>query len=58
MSRLLGERRCLATSDPFRYLPTESAQQINDLLDPPDTERMRRVCRSWKALSELLNGEF
>jgi hypothetical protein len=23
-------------------------------LDPPDTERLRRVCRSWKALSQSL----
>lgn len=42
--------------DPFGYLPLEIVGLINDALDPPDTERLRRVCRSWKVLSEALNG--
>jgi len=42
--------------DPFRVLPAELVGLINELLDPPDTERLRRVCRSWKALSQFSNG--
>ena len=41
--------------DPFRHLPPEIVGLINGLLDPPDTERLRRVCKSWKALSEFFN---
>jgi len=43
--------------DPFHLFPPEIVGLINDLLDPPDTERLRRVCRSWKALSQSLNGQ-
>ena len=42
--------------DPFNYLPGEITGLIIEVLDPPDTERLRRVCRSWKALSECFNG--
>ena len=43
--------------DPFRCLPLEIVSLVNDLLDPQDTERLRRVCRSWKVLSEALNDQ-
>lgn len=42
--------------DPFRLFSPEIVGLINHLLDPPDTERLRRVCRSWKVLSQFLNG--
>lgn len=40
----------------LRYLPLEISALINDLLDPPDTECLRRVCKDWKHISENLNG--
>lgn len=46
----------LSRIDPFRLFPPEIVGLINHLLDPPDTERLRRVCRSWKALSQFSNG--
>lgn len=46
----------LSRIDPFRSFPPEIVGLINHLLDPPDTERLRRVCRSWKALSQFFNG--
>ena len=39
----------------FRHLPPEILALINDLLDPSDTEYLRRVCKYWKSLSENLN---
>ena len=42
--------------DPLGLLPPEILGLIIKLLDPPDTERLRRVCRSWKAFSEAFNG--
>ena len=41
--------------DPFSYLPPEMFRLINDLLDPPETELLRKVCKSWKRLSESFN---
>ena len=43
--------------DPLKHLPLEVMGFINDSLDPPDTERLRRVCKSWKILSETLNDK-
>ena len=42
--------------DPFRRLPTEVVGLLIAKLDNHDTERLRRVCKSWKALSEFFNG--
>ena len=43
-------------ADPFNYLPLEITSLIVGMLEPPDTELLRRVCKFWKTLSEALNG--
>ena len=42
--------------DPFEYLPAELTCMIFDILGPLDTERLRRVSRYWKTLSQFYNG--
>ena len=42
--------------DPFRHIPGEIVGLVIKKLPPPDTERLRRVSRSWKTLSEFFNG--
>lgn len=42
--------------DPFRRLPPELAGLVIELLDPAETETLRRVGRVWKVLSEKYNG--
>ena len=56
MVRIKHTRESQTRADPFEYLPLEITSLIVELLDPPDTERVRRVCKSWKDLSEALNG--
>ena len=54
--RIKHARGSQTRADPFNSLPLEITNIIVEILEPPDTERLRRVCKSWKALSEALNG--
>lgn len=42
--------------DPFNHFPLEITRIIVKMLEPQDTESLRRVCKSWKEFSEILNG--
>ena len=56
MVRTKHSREGQTRADPFDSLPLEITSLIVEILEPPDTERLRRVCKSWKTLSETFNG--